>query len=407
MAGKGSKAMADNAEIVRFFIADDEPQAATKIKVVGVGGGGSNAVACMQHGGLNGVEFYIMNTDRQDLEASPVKNKLAIGGKLTNGFGAGGDPNVGRQAALDETDHIIGILEGADMVFVTAGLGGGTGTGAGPVVASLAKELNALTVAIVTLPFEFEGRWRARQAERGLAELANACDTVIGISNEKLIGLVPEDLGFADAFRAANDILRQAVGGITEIALTPGLVNRDFADIRSIMLGSGHAMLGTASAKGPDAATEAARLAISSPLMDEGGIAGAKGLLIHITAGKQLRMRNIMDACGLINAATQNEEARVSWGISQDERLGDEVKVTVIATGFQKEPLSQIDRRSPHFPFTAPIDEHAAGDPVITGPVAVEPRAPEPEPGDMEEAMIPPLDDFDTPAIVRKRRLLQ
>jgi cell division protein FtsZ len=404
MAGKGSKAMG-NAEVVRFFMADEEPQPATRIKVIGVGGGGSSAVACMLHGGLAGAEFHILNTDRQDLDASPVPNKLAIGGKLTNGFGAGGDPNVGRQAALDETDQIIGILEGADMVFVTAGLGGGTGTGAAPVVASLAKELNALTVAIVTLPFEFEGKWRARQAERGLAELANACDTVIGIPNEKLIGLIPEDLGFADAFRAANDILRQAVAGITEIATTPGLVNRDFADIRSIMLGSGHAMLGTASAKGPEAATEAAKLAISSPLMDESGIAGAKGLLIHITAGKQLRMRNIMDACALLNAATQNEEARVSWGISQDDRLGDEARVTVIATGFQKESLSQIDRRSPHFPFTAPIEE-TTGEPVIAAPAVVEKHAPEPEAPEMEESMIP-LDDFDTPAIVRKRRLLQ
>jgi cell division protein FtsZ len=405
MAGKGSKAMSSNAEVVRFFIADDEPRPATKIKVIGVGGGGSNAVAGMLHTGLAGVEFHVLNTDRQDLDASPVQSKLAIGGKLTNGFGAGGDPNVGRQAALEETDRIIGILEGADMVFVTAGLGGGTGTGAAPVVASLAKELNALTVAIVTLPFEFEGKWRAKQADRGLAELANACDTVIAISNEKLIALIPEELGFADAFRAANDILRQAVEGIAEIALTPGLVNRDFADIRSIMLGSGHAMLGTASAKGLGAATEAAKLAIASPLIEAGGIAGAKGLLIHITAGKQLRMRNVVDACRLVNEATQNDEARVSWGISLDDRLGDEVRVTVIATGFQKEALSQIDRRSPHFPVQPAVEE-APSEPVIVAPALVELPAPGPEVVEMEEPMIA-LDDFDTPAILRKRRLLQ
>ena len=400
--------MAGKAEVVRFLI-EEESKPATKIKVIGVGGGGSNAVACMLQRGVTGAEFYILNTDRQDLDASPVTNKLAIGGKLTEGFGAGGDPNVGRQAALDETDRIIEVLEGADMVFVTAGLGGGTGTGAAPVVASLAKELNALTVAIVTLPFEFEGKWRAKQAERGLAELANACDTVISVANEKLIDLIPDDMGFADAFRIANDVLRQAVEGITEIAVMPGFVNRDFSDIRSIMLGSGHAMLGAATAHGPDGATEAAKLAIASPLMEQGGIAGAKGLLIHIAASKQLRMRNIMEACRLVNEATENDEARVSWGISLDERLGDEVKVTVIATGFQKESLSQIDRRSPHFPFAAPLEKTASDAATVAAapPVLNEIIAPEPPMEEMIEETMIPLDDFDTPAILRKRRLVQ
>src|SRR4051794_14164004 len=232
------------------FLIQEEAAMGTRIKVVGVGGGGSNAVGRMLQEGLHGIEFYILNTDKQALAASQVSNKLSIGNKLTGGLGAGADPSVGRQAALEDTAQIIEILEGADMVFVTAGLGGGTGTGAAPVVASLAKELNALTVAVVTKPFSFEGPRRMRQAERGLAELAGSCDTVISIPNEKLLGLVPKGTSFMEAFRLADDVLRQAVQGMADIITTPGVINRDFSDIRTIMLGMGYAMMGTAIASG-------------------------------------------------------------------------------------------------------------------------------------------------------------
>ncbi|MBV9767292.1 MAG: cell division protein FtsZ, partial [Acidobacteriaceae bacterium] len=256
------------------FLIEDEVQLGTKIKVVGVGGGGSNAVARMLQEGLKGIEFYILNTDKQALAASTVPNKLAIGKKLTNGLGAGADPSVGRQAALEDTEQIIEVLEGADMVFVTAGLGGGTGTGAAPVVASLAKELNALTVAVVTKPFAFEGPRRMRQAERGLAEMGGSCDTLISIPNEKLLALAPKGMSFFESFRLADDVLRQAVQGIADIITTPGFINRDFSDIRTIMLGMGYAMMGTAVASGENAPLEAARKAINSPLMEEGGVLG-------------------------------------------------------------------------------------------------------------------------------------
>ena len=226
------------------YLIEEEVQLGTRIKVVGVGGGGSNAVARMVQEGLSGVEFYVLNTDRQALAASPVTNKMAIGTKLTGGLGAGADPSVGRQAALEDTGQIIEILEGADMVFVTAGLGGGTGTGAAPVVASLAKELNALTVAVVTKPFAFEGPRRMKQAERGLAEMAGSCDTLISIPNEKLLRLAPKGTSFFESFKLADDVLRQAVQGIADIITTPGLINRDFSDIRTIMAGMGYAMMG-------------------------------------------------------------------------------------------------------------------------------------------------------------------
>src|SRR5579863_8898075 len=386
------------------FAIQDEALAGTKIKVVGVGGGGSNAVARMMNEGLQGVEFHILNTDVQALNASQVPNKLAIGSKVTNGLGAGSDPGLGRQAALEDTERIIEVLEGADMVFVTAGLGGGTGTGAAPVVASLAKELNALTVAVVTKPFAFEGPRRMRQAERGLAELAGSCDTVISIPNEKLLGLAPKGTSFLDSFRMADDILRQAVQGIADIILTPGLINRDFSDIRTIMAGMGYAMMGTAVASGVNAPVEAARRAINSPLMEEGGVLGARGVLINITASSQLGLHDVNEACNLIRNATENNDVQINFGIVLDEKMGSDVKITVIATGFQRNTLPEIDRRNPHFPFTigtspepAPISEPArAHEPSIFA------QEPEPEPQIVEEA--PPTDDYDTPAILRKQR---
>ncbi|MEJ7605105.1 MAG: cell division protein FtsZ [Bryobacteraceae bacterium] len=244
------------------FEVQDEALPATRIKVIGVGGAGSNAVAQMMSEGVTGVEFHVINTDLQALQTSPVPNKLAIGRKVTSGLGAGSDPAIGRLAALEETEKIIEILEGADMIFVTAGMGGGTGTGAAPVVASLAKELNALTVAVVTKPFSFEGPRRSKQAEKGLADLASTVDTVITIPNDKLLSLVPKGTSFLQAFRVADDVLRQAVQGISDIITTPGIINRDFSDIRAIMLGMGYAMMGTATARGEGAAIEAARQAM-------------------------------------------------------------------------------------------------------------------------------------------------
>lgn len=325
-----------NLDAMRFTIAE-EVAGGTKIKVVGVGGGGSNAAARMMQSGLTGVEFYVLNTDVQALQASPVPNKLAIGTKITSGLGAGSDPAIGRQAALEDTEKIIELLEGADMVFVTAGLGGGTGTGAAPVVAALAKELGALTVAVVTKPFEFEGKPRMRMAEKGLAELAGTVDTVITIPNEKLLDIAPEDASFVEGFQIADDVLRQGVQGISDIITRPGLINRDFSDVRSIMLGMGYAMMGTATAKGTGAAVEAARHAISSPLLEEGGIRGARGILMNITGPeKMLRLRDVQKACNLIREAVADEEVPISFGLVLDDSMGEEVKITVIATGFQR-----------------------------------------------------------------------
>lgn len=308
------------------FEIQEEALLGTRTKVVGVGGGGSNAVARMMAEGMSGVDFYVLNTDRQALMASPVPNKLAIGTKLTNGLGTGSDPNIGREAALEDTGRIIEILEGADMVFITAGLGGGTGTGAAPVVASLAKELNALTVAVVTKPFSFEGPRRMKQANAGLSELASMVDTVIQIPNDRLLELAPRGTSVADAFRNADDVLRQAVQGISDIITVPGLINRDFSDIRTIMVGMGFAMMGTASAKGENAAVEAARLAINSPLLEEGGVRGARAMLVNITGSSQLTLHDVNEACMLIRAAAEYDEVHLSFGIVMNEAMQDSVK---------------------------------------------------------------------------------
>jgi cell division protein FtsZ len=326
------------------FEVQEEGLRGTRIKVVGVGGGGSNAVARMMSEGVTGVEFHVLNTDLQALDASPVPNKLAIGRKVTNGLGAGSDPSIGRLAALEDTERVIEILEGSDMVFVTAGMGGGTGTGAAPVVASLAKELNALTVAVVTKPFTFEGPRRHKAAERGLADLASTVDTVISIPNEKLLELLPKGTSFFQAFRTADDVLRQAVQGIADIITTPGIINRDFSDIRAIMLGAGYAMMGTATARGEDAAVQAARAAISSGLLEDGGVKGARGVLINITASSQLSIQDVNEACQLIRTATEYDDVQINFGIVLNENMGDEVKITVIATGFQRAGLPSIER---------------------------------------------------------------
>jgi cell division protein FtsZ len=344
-----------------------------------------------------------------------VPNKLPIGGKVTNGLGAGSDPATGRQAALEDTEKIIELLEGSDMVFVTAGLGGGTGTGAAPVVASLAKELNALTVAVVTKPFAFEGPRRMKAADKGLAELGGTVDTVITVPNERLLQLVPKGTSFFEAFRQADDILRQAVQGISDVITTPGLINRDFSDIRSIMLGMGYAMMGTASAAGENASIEAARQAICSPLMEEGGVKGARGVLINITGSSRLSLHDVNEACTLIRKATENEDAQVNFGVVLNEAMEDEVKITVIATGFQRDHLPQIVRKAAAAearpaivapaPPPPPVREP---EPVYQPPVAAEASEPEPEAVEPQPEPQMHLNDLDMPAFLRRdRRLYQ
>jgi cell division protein FtsZ len=281
------------------------------------------------------------------------------------------------------------------MVFVTSGLGGGTGTGAAPVVASLAKELNALTVAVVTKPFMFEGTRRQKQADRGLTELAASCDTVITIPNEKLLTLAPKGTGFFEAFRMADDVLRQAVQGIADIILTPGLINRDFSDIRTIMLGMGYAIMGTAAATGENASIEAAQRAINSPLMEEGGIFGARGVLINITASSHLSIHDVNEACNLIRAATHNDDVQINFGVVMDESMNDQVKITVIATGFQRESLPEIHRAAGS--SSSFFDQPASA----TGEGGGETAAGESEGGEGADE-----GDVDTPAYLRKKRAL-
>ena len=316
---------------------EEEAHGGTRIKVIGVGGGGCNAVARMVAEGLDGVEFYALNTDLQALTACDVPNKLQLGAKVTNGLGAGSNHETGRKAALENTDAIVELLQGADMVFVTAGLGGGTGTGAAPVIASLAKELDALTVAVVTRPFGFEGPRRMRLAEEGLGRLAATADTVIAIPNDRLLNLVPRGTSFFESFKVADDLLRQAVQGISDIIVTPGLINRDFSDIKATMAGMGYAMMGTAIGRGEQAAVDAARQAISSPLLEDSRIAGSRGVLINITGSSRLGLHEVNEACTIIREAAQCEDVQISFGVILNESMEDAVKITVIATGFQPE----------------------------------------------------------------------
>lgn len=345
------------------FEIQDESLGGTCIKVIGVGGGGSNAVNRMLEVGVAGVEFYVMNSDAQALRASKCTNRIPIGSRITHGLGAGSDPVIGRQAALEDTDRIVQVLEGADMVFVAAGLGGGTGTGAAPVVAALAKELGALTVAVVTRPFSFEGPRRMRQADHGLAELHATVDTVISIPNDRLVELVPRGTSFYEAFRLADDVLRQGVQGISDIITTPGLINRDFADVRSIMTGMGFAIMGTATAGGEHAAVEAARAAILCPLIDEAGLQGARAILVNISASGNLPLHDMYEACELIRAASGVEDVQINFGVVPDESLGDQVKVTVIATGFERQGLPQAE--APHVSVHVPAEIAAAPTPVV------------------------------------------
>ena len=311
----------------------DEPLRDARIKVIGVGGGGGNAVNRMIQARMEGVEFIAANTDVQALKLSQASVKLQLGVRLTSGLGAGSNPDVGRRAALEDSEKIIEALEGADMVFVTAGLGGGTGTGAAPVIASLASEMGILTVAVVTRPFVFEGKRRLQQAERGLKELLDSVDTMIVIPNEKLLA-VARDAGFFESFRIADDVLRQGVQGISDIITIPGIINRDFADVKTTMAGMGQAVMGTAVGSGPNRAKDAAQAAMASPLLEAGAIDGARGILINITGSSSLKLSEVNEASSLIQSAA-HEDANIIFGAVQSEEMGEDVKITVIATGFR------------------------------------------------------------------------
>ena len=334
---------------------NEEARNDAKIKVIGVGGGGGNAVNRMIDAGVEGIEFIVANTDLQALRMSHAPVKLQLGVKLTNGLGAGANPEVGRKAALEDSDKIIEALEGADMVFVTTGLGGGTGTGAAPIIASLAVEMGALTVAVVTKPFSFEGKRRMAQAERGIAELMESVDTTIVIPNEKLLA-VAEDAGFFESFRIADDILRQGVQGISDIITIPGIINRDFADVKTIMSGMGYAVMGTASASGAKRTIEAAQRAIASPLLEAGAIDGARGILINITGSSSLKLAEVQQACSIIQGAA-HDDANIIFGAVMDEKMKDAVKITVIATGFREVRSGRQRTQETHTSFSAAHEE--------------------------------------------------
>jgi cell division protein FtsZ len=320
---------------------DEEGAATARIKVIGVGGGGGNAVNRMVGSGLDGVELMVANTDLQALRANRAPVKLQIGSKLTKGLGAGADPNIGRSAALEDTERIIQALDGADMVFVTTGLGGGTGTGAAPVIASLATELGALTIAVVTKPFKFEGRKRLLQAERGLEALRESVDTIITIPNERLLTIIDRTTPLTEAFGTADDVLRQAIQGISDLILVPGLINLDFADVKTIMAGMGFAMMGTGIAEGQERAVEAARRAISSPLLEGASVNGARGVIINITGGTDLSLVEVSEASSIVQEAA-DEDANIIFGAVVDPALNGRVKITVIATGFGSQPSARV-----------------------------------------------------------------
>jgi cell division protein FtsZ len=311
----------------------EEAKDNAKIKVIGLGGGGSNAINRMMEARFTGVEFIVANTDVQALRASPAPVKLQLGARLTMGLGAGADPEVGKNAALEDRDQIKKLLDGADMVFVTAGLGGGTGTGSAPIVAATAKEMGILTVAVVTKPFAFEGRRRSLQAEAGLAELRSVVDTLITIPNQRLLAVVDRGTPLVEAFKVADTVLLQAVQGISDLILVPGLINLDFADVRTIMSGMGMALMGAGVGKGEHRALDAAQKAIASPLLDETSIEGARGILINFTGGSDLSLHEVEEAARIVQEAA-HEESHIIFGAVIDPSLQDEVRITVIATGF-------------------------------------------------------------------------
>jgi cell division protein FtsZ len=310
-------------------------ESSASIKVIGVGGGGGNAVNRMIASRISGVDFLTANTDLQALRGSHAPVRVQLGAKLTKGLGCGADPDIGRQAALEDTERILEAMEGADMVFITAGLGGGTGTGGAPIVASLASELGALTVAVVTKPFTFEGRRRQMQAEEGMRELREQVDTLISIPNDRLLQTVERSTPLSEAFSVADDVLRQAVQGISDLITVPGLINLDFADVRTIMRGMGDAVMGTGIAEGEKRAEEAAHKAVSSPLLEDTSVKGARGVIINITGGEDMSLVEVNEASSIIHSEA-DPEANIIFGAVVDPKMQGKMKITVIATGFQR-----------------------------------------------------------------------
>ena len=401
----------------------EETRAGARIKVVGVGGGGGNAVNRMVQVGLDGVEFIVANTDVQALQGNAAPIKIQIGAKLTKGLGAGADPNVGREAALEDTESLIQALTGADMVFVTTGLGGGTGTGAAPVIASLASELGALTIAVVTKPFKFEGKKRQAQAEKGLAALRECVDTIITIPNERLLTIVDRGTTLPEAFATADDVLRQAIQGISDLILVPGLINLDFADVKTIMSGMGLAMMGTGIMSGENRTIEAAKAAISSPLLEGASVDGARGVIINVTGGHDMSLMEVNEASLLIQEAA-HEDANIIFGAVVDPKLDGFVKVTVIATGFDiaVRPAANAGSQTPvdlqH--YTAHLKEKAEAPALDLGRLSIARRpaldlaaampataalppsgggSAESDPGDID---VDALSAFDVPAFLRR-----
>jgi cell division protein FtsZ len=354
--------------------ADEARAYNARIKVIGVGGSGGNAINTMIHFGLEGVEFITVNTDAQALGSNSAAEKISIGQNVTRGLGAGADPERGRKAALEDVQRLKDVVQGADMVFVTAGMGGGTGTGAAPVIAQLAREAGALTVGVVTKPFGFEGRQRARRAEQGLVALSEHVDTLITIPNEKLMMIADADMTFVEAFRKADEVLFQAVKGISDLIMLDGIVNVDFADVRTVMAGMGRALMGTGCAKGEGRARLAAEQAICSPLLDNISVEGATGVLINVVGGPDMKMREIQEAASLVQEQA-HEDANIIFGASIDESMSDTLKVTVIATGFQ-----QVDAEIPvevAREVRRPSDRSAAAGSVVPAPRSQ--MAPRPE----------------------------
>ena len=374
---------------IRISFTEEQQQHGARIKVIGVGGGGSNAVNRMIRAKVEGVEFIAANSDLQALKLSHAPVKLQMGAKLTKGLGAGANPEIGRKAALEDTEKIIEVLEGADMVFLTTGLGGGTGSGAAPVVASLASELGALTVAVVTKPFAFEGKRRMLQAEHALTELVSCVDTVIVIPNERLMDTVERGTSFFEAFRIADDILRQAVQGISDIITIPGIINRDFADVKTIMQGQGYAVMGTAVASGANRAVDAANRAISSPLLEDNSIQGAQGILINVSGSSSLTLHEIHEASSIIQKAA-HENANIIFGAVQDDAMKESVKITVIAAGFRETARRPAHQKPSYLPKTW----KAAHDRTVVDEVA----------RNITEVIHEvPADDLDVPTFLRRQ----
>ena len=387
---------------LKFHLADENTGA--KIKVIGLGGGGGNAVNRMIDARIEGVDFIAVNTDLQALNTNKAGTKLQIGNQLTKGLGSGGRPDVGKQAAMEDTDKLIDLLEGADMVFLTTGLGGGTGTGATPVIANLASELDILAIAIVTLPFGFEGKIRMQQSQEGLEELKSAVDTVISIPNERLLETVNLDTSIQDAFRMADDILRQAVQGISDLITRPGLINLDFADVKSVMKGMGMAFMGTGIATGENRAMDAAQKAVSSPLLIDTSIAGAHGVLINITGSKDIRLHEVSKASELIHSQA-HPEANIIFGTVIDESLKEMVKVTVIATGFDR--AQQYETITPQDIVSHPRRDTSPPFPVQqkTPPYVFEPKGNEPMWDKMERpSWEKQWDSYETPSFIRRTK---